>query len=297
MSVVVATREREELLARCLAAIAAQHYEGTIEVVLVYDGAEPVLEHAVESGDRLVTVTRNQRKPGLAGARNTGIGMAGGSMVAFCDDDDMWRPDKLRLQVDRLEDGRPGACVSGISVHYGDTTVDRVPAVDAITAEMLTASRLTGAHPSSYLMTREMLDRVGWVDESIPGGYGEDYDWLLRLTAVAPVEVVREPLVDVLWHKGSYFSSRWDSMVASVDYLLEKYPHLRDDPRGLARLQGQRAFALAAQGRRREAAGEAWRAFRSHSREPRAYVAALVAAGVVKAPWVMHQANQRGRGI
>ena len=54
-------------------------------------------------GDRVLVIS-NDRKPGLAGARNCGILATKPSYVAFCDDDDRWLPGKLRAQVD----GRPG---------------------------------------------------------------------------------------------------------------------------------------------------------------------------------------------
>ena len=297
VSVVIATRDREELLAAAVAAIVDQRYAGTIEVLIVYDQADPVLGHEREAEQRAVRVISNTRRPGLAGARNSGIAEARGELVAFCDDDDVWRPDKLELQVARLVETGAGACVTGIAVHYQGRTLERVPEPTRITPDLLRASRLTGAHPSSYLMTRAACDAIGPVDEELPGGYGEDFDWLLRLAAQGPVEVVRRPLVDVLWHQGSFFSSRWSSMVDSVDYLVAKYPDIAQDRAGLARLRGQQAFELAAQKKRRDSLRRAWLTCRLNAREPRAYVAAVVALGLVSAPRVMHEANRRGRGI
>lgn len=297
VSVVIATRDREQLLEKCLDAVLGQRYAGRIEVVVVYDRSEPVRGHALTRDDREVRVIVNQRTPGLAGARNTGMQATSGSLIAFCDDDDLWRPEKLERQVSAMTAAGASASVTGIAVHYEGRTVDRIPAVDAITADLLTSSRMTGAHPSSYVVSRETVDAVGWVDETLPGGYGEDYDWLLRIATMDPVLVVREPLVDVLWHRGSYFTSRWDAMVASVEYLLEKYPQLRQDAVGLARLQGQSAFALAAQHKRAAALRTSLQAFRSNPREPRVYLSVLVAAGLLEAPWVMHQLNRRGRGV
>jgi glycosyltransferase involved in cell wall biosynthesis len=297
VSVVIATREREELLHRAIDAALAQRYPGSIEVLVVYDQAERVTTDQRRSPSRAVRVLENSHRPGLAGARNTGIAEARGELVAFCDDDDAWRPDKLALQVSRLRSSGARASVTGIAVHYQGRTLERVPEPSRITPEMLHSSRLTGAHPSSYVMTRDLCASVGPVDEDLPGGYGEDFDWLLRLAAEGPVDVVRQPLVDVLWHRGSFFSNRWSSMVDSVDYLVEKHPQLTADRPGLARLRGQQAFALAAQRKRTEALRRCRSALQLNPREPRAYVAALVAVGVVSAPRVMHEANRRGRGI
>lgn len=297
VSVVVATRDREQLLARTLAGILHQDYPGDVEVVLVYDQTPPHTEHARDRGARRVRVVSNRRTIGLAGARNTGIAAVAGELVAFCDDDDVWRPEKLRRQVACMRASGMASCVTGIAVHYDNGSRIRVPSVGVITAQHLLASRMTGAHPSSYVMTAQAVSAVGEVDEALPGGYGEDWDWLLRLARYGPVAVVQEALVDVLWHRGSYFTSRWEAMADSIDYLIAKYPELRRDRTGLARLQGQRAFALAALGRRRESARAMMSALRARPTEPRVPLAALVAARVATPAWVMHQANSAGRGI
>jgi len=296
--VVIATRSREELLHGALAAVLDQAYSGDLEVLLVYDQAAPHAEHARSDPHRTVRVLGNERATGLAGARNTGILAADGALVAFCDDDDVWRPGKLERQVEALRRDDAIACVTGITVHYDGSTRDRVPGVDRLTVDELSRSRVTGAHPSSYLMDRQRgIDVVGLVDEDLPGAYGEDYDWLLRLAAVGTVTVVREPLVDVLWHRGSYFASRWDSIVEALEYLSRKHPSIAADRRGRARVLGQQAFAHAALGRRRLAARTGWAALRSNPTERRVYAAALVASGLVSAETIVHAANSRGRGI
>ncbi len=298
VSVVIATRSREELLRGALAAVLDQAYPGDIEVLLVYDQAEPHTEHERADPHRTVRVLTNVRTPGLAGARNTGITTATGPLVAFCDDDDVWRPGKLERQVAALQRDDAIACVTGITVHYDGATRDRVPDVDTLTVDGLSRSRVTGAHPSSYLMDRQrVVDTVGLVDEELPGAYGEDYDWLLRLAAVGTVTVVRAPLVDVLWHRGSYFASRWESILEALDYLTEKHPSIAADRRGRARVLGQQAFAQAALGHRRLAARAGWAALRSNPAEQRVYAAALVATGLVSADRIVHEANSRGKGI
>ncbi len=297
VTAVIATRDRRALLELALAAVAAQDYPGEVDVVLVYDQVDVDPVPPGPPGLRL-QACRNTRTPGLAGARNTGILAAQGELVAFCDDDDAWRPERLRRQVERLR-SEPSAVavVSGMSVTYEGASRVRIPAVDRIRHEV-TSSRMTGAHPSSYLLRRDvLLGDVGLVDEALPGGYGEDYDLLLRLVQVGDVLVVQEALVDVLWHRGSFFSQRWESMAEGLAYLTAKHPALREDARGASWLDGQRAFALASAGQSRAALHLAWRSWRQDPRQPRGPLAALVAAGLLRPSAVMHQLNRRGRGI
>ncbi len=64
---------------------------------------------------RQVKVAANTHSPGLAGARNTGLDAARGDIVATCDDDDVWHPDKLASQVERLRH-EPGLLVVGSGI-------------------------------------------------------------------------------------------------------------------------------------------------------------------------------------
>jgi glycosyltransferase involved in cell wall biosynthesis len=298
ISVVIATRDRPELLRRAVRAVVDQEYDGQIECVVVFDQV-PVDESLTTSSTRrTVRTVSNTRTPGLAGARNTGIDAATGDLVAFCDDDDEWLPGKIGQQVRRLAESGADVVVSGIEVRYAHRVVTRVPAAADLTLEVLARRRVMEAHPSTVLVRAAALrGRIGLVDEAIPGSYGEDYDWILRAAQAGPIAVVEQPLVRVLWGRQSFFARRWRTIIDALDYCLAKHPVLSADPRGLARLQGQKAFAYAALGEPRPALRCAGRAIRLNWRERRAYVAVVVALHLVSADRVLAMANARGRGI
>ena len=297
VDVVVATHHRPELLRAALASIMQQTYAGPITCLVVFDQAEP--DRSLERDDphRSVRVVTNDRTPGLAGARNTGILAGEGDLVAFCDDDDEWLPDKVACQVDALARTSADTVVTGITVRYSDREVSRVPTPASVRLEHLVRHRGMEAHPSTVLVRRSALtERIGLVDEDIPGSYGEDYDWILRAAEAGDLAVVEAPLVIVRWGQ-SLFSQRWQTIHDALGYLLDKHPAFRRDPQALARITGQQAFALAALGRRRDAVRAAVRTLRSSPRERRAYLALAVASGAVSAPRVLDLAHRRGRGI
>ena len=299
VSAVVPTRDRPELLRAALRAILDQDYPGEIEVIVVYDQSEPdpSLETATDP-TRRVRVIRNTRTPGLAGARNSGILAATGELVAFCDDDDEWLPGKLRAQVDALH-ATPGAefVCCGIRVSYDGRTTDRSLAMTSVPLAALLRDRLTELHPSTFLMRRAALERIGLVDEEIPGSYAEDYEFLLRAARSAPLVNVPTPYVVVRWHRRSYFSRRWETIATALTWLLDRYPEFRTQPRGEARVAGQIAFAHAAAGNRRDALRWARRTLTRNLREPRAYLALAVAGNVVRADTILQSLHKRGRGI
>ena len=298
VTIVVPTHGRPELVRRTLAGIEASDYEGPIDVVVVADREEPDPTLARNAAARPVRVVSNSRTDGLAGARNTGILAATGELVAFCDDDDVWRPGKLRRQVDLLADPAVGVVTTGIAVHARGKSHERVLDTDRVTTDDLTRSRVAEAHPSGFLVRRSLLlGPIGLVDEELPGSYGEDYEWLLRASRVTEVAVVRAPLVDVHWHEGSYFSERWRTIVAALDHLLEVSPELASDGPGRARIEAQQAFAHAALGERGDARRLALRALGRAPGQRRAWLALAVSSGVVPADRVVRLAAARGRGI
>lgn len=297
VSAVIATRDRPELLREALAAVLGQDYAGDVEVVLVFDRSEPDRSLEVTGGRRTVRVVGNERSPGLAGARNTGVEHARHGLVAFCDDDDLWHPAKLAHQVPALLASQAPLHTTGIAVAYEDSLTTRVLDTTAVPLSALLRDRHTELHPSTFLMHRDTLrERLGGVDEQVPGGFGEDYDLLLRAARLGPLGHVRLPLTTVRWGGGSYFFRRWDTMSAGLTWLLEHHPEFPSQPSGAARLRGQVAFAHAAAGRRREA----WRwevaAARADWHEPRVALAQLVALGL-PAGTVMERLHRRGRGL
>jgi glycosyltransferase involved in cell wall biosynthesis len=299
VSVVIATRDRPELLRRAIDAVLGQDFEGSIECVVVNDGGPPVELPAVPdraAGTRSVVTIENRRSPGLAGARNTGADAATGAFLAFCDDDDAWLPSKLSAQLHALQRSGNDVSVTGVRIGYEGSQTDRVPPAIVTLADLL-RSRAASVHPSTILVrTDAFRDRIGPIDEAIPGSYGEDYEWLLRAAAAGPIVGVPEPLVEVRWG-GSLFADRWQTMIDAIGYLIEKHPELVEDDANAARLFGRIAFANAALRRRRDALTWAWRSLRRRPLERRPYLALAVASGVVRASTIQRRANAVGRGV
>jgi glycosyltransferase involved in cell wall biosynthesis len=296
VDVVIATRNRPELVRQAVDAVWRQTYRGAIRCVVVFDQSPPDPDLCRRADDRLVEVVENTRRPGLAGARNTGILLGGNELVAFCDDDDVWLPDKLAKQVRRMRETGEPTSVGGIFVEYGDRSIPRIPTPGELDQEHLVRHRVMAAHPSTVVVMRDLLvGEIGLVDEDIPGSYGEDFDWILRASQAGGFAVVSEPLVRVRWGQ-SQFSQRWQTIVDAIDYGLAKHEAFHRDPRALGRLYGRRAFALAAM----HSPGT-WaavlRTVRVAPLERRAWIALLVALRLITAERVMDLAHRRGHGI
>jgi glycosyltransferase involved in cell wall biosynthesis len=297
VSVVIPTRDRPELLRRAVRAVLDQRYPGRIECVVAFDQCEVRLPDVDAPSDREMLGVENGRTPGLAGTRNSGAIVATGTYLAFCDDDDEWMPDKLRLQVSALmNEPEASAATCGILVVNGTREIPRLPPDRIVRLDDLTRSRRMDVHSSTLVMARErFLGDIGMIDEEIPGSYGEDLDWILRAAAAGPLVAVPQPLVRVHWQT-SFFSSRWETIVLAHEYQLKKHPELSRNPRNLSRMYGQIAFAHAALKRRRQARSWANRSIRLDWRQPRGYLAHLVTFGL-SPRLVVRALNSVGRGM
>lgn len=299
VTVVIATRDRPDFLRAAVAAVGAQSLEAVIETIVVFDQCSIVPEVASDDPRRPVRTLSNTRSPGLAGARNTGVLAARGAYVAFCDDDDLWLPEKLAIQLESLRQA-PGASMvtCGISIEYEGRRHDRALKRKVIHLADLVRDRHAELHPSTFLFrTGTLRDEIGLVNESVPGGFGEDYELLLRAARYAPISNVEVPLVVVRWHPSSFFFRRWQTMAAGLNWLLDHYGEFAEDGRGFARVKAQVAFAEAAMGNRRESLASSWSAWRRHPLEPRIPLALLVNAGLVRSGTVMQGLHRVGRGL
>lgn len=296
--VVVPTHDRPVEVREAIGTILGQDYGGRVKVLVVFDRAQPD-ESLVGTAERPISVMHNTRTPGLAGSRNTGILAADTDLVAFCDDDDYWEPDKLRRQVAALLAAPAAPLVTcSIQVEYEGRSTPRLAGVSRVTHAMLVRSRMSMLHSSTLLFRREpMLDQIGLVNEDIPGSQNEDWDLLLRASSVHPIVHVDAPLVHVRWGRASFFSRRWDTKIDSSIWMLEHHDDVRSDAKASARLMGQIAFAHACRGDRQAAWSWASRVARQDPRQWRWLLSTGVAVWPPAGERVLGLLHRFGRGV
>jgi glycosyltransferase involved in cell wall biosynthesis len=205
VSVVIPTINRPGLVLRAVNSVLAQTL-GNLELIVVIDGPdadtvrvlEPVTDHRV-----CVVVLPDRR--GYGGAVNAGVAQARGPWIALLDDDDVWMPRKLEMQLEAARQSAHRhplvACRFIARTDHGDMVWPlREPDPGEPFCEYLWCQRgVRGGDgavlPSGLLTTRALMLEVPW-RPGLPRL--NDFDWYLRISQVSGFGLVfpdtRDPL-------------------------------------------------------------------------------------------------------
>lgn len=172
VSVVIPVFNGERFLAEAVRSVEAQSVS-EVEILAVDDGStDGTAEVAAGFGGRIRLV--RQANLGPAAARNRGIRLARADVVAFLDADDLFSPDKLSLQLDRLRRNPGVDVVIGQLRHF---SVDSEPEWDGLKPPDPSDDHLFMQFGCS-LIRRSVFDTVGLLSESMR--FCEDWDWFMR---------------------------------------------------------------------------------------------------------------------
>ncbi len=224
VSVIVPSHNRARLLREALASVCGQEGAGqrfAMEVIVVDDGSTDATPDVVHqfAGIKYIRLETNR---GLPSARNVGIKASAGKYVAFIDDDDLWLPYKLALQVPVLE-AHPdvGVLYGQVIVRFGDA-VYVWPKARTAQSGWVFHALLKGSFiaPSSILVRREAYEKAGYFDESLRSNV--DYDMSLRLAFHFPFKFVPGPVgIYRLSKQGAFLTAVAEERIA-LERVVEK---------------------------------------------------------------------------
>lgn len=126
VSVIIPTYNRFKYLLNAIESIKAQTYKN-IEIIVVNDCSEQKEYYNHTWNDILIIHLEESSKkkigrPAPGYVRNMGMQKATGKYIAFCDDDDVWLPNKLELQIKAMKD--TGCKMSSTEGYYGTGIYD-----------------------------------------------------------------------------------------------------------------------------------------------------------------------------
>lgn len=200
ISVVIPTHNRAEALGRALDSVYSQKGVGEIfriEAIVVDDASgDKTKEVAARyTGLRYIRLPKNV---GASAARNLGIKASSGEYIAFLDDDDLWLPHRLLVQVPVMENKKQLGVVYGQGYISGDGFSDMIwpdarwGVSGRVFEFFLTQDTEDVFNIDTVLIRRQAFDKTGYFDESLKTM--EHHDLMLRLAFHFPFEFIPGPV-------------------------------------------------------------------------------------------------------
>ncbi len=216
-SIIIPTYNRAAMLREAIESVFAQDYlknkeqSARFELFVVDDGSTDDTREIVGSfGDSLSYIYSEHR--GVSAARNLGLRQARGEHIAFLDSDDLWKEDKLSIQMNYMKTFpkavmcyteetwiRNGRFVNPRKKHrkFSGWVFDKVLPLCLLSL-------------SSALFRRSVFEEIGVFDEDLPAC--EDYDLAIRLAHKYPWHLISRPLIFKRGGHADQLSQRFHSI-------------------------------------------------------------------------------------
>ena len=209
ISVVIPTLNRINTLQRALDSVINQTYKPA-EIIVVDNGSsDGTLKFLREQYPKITTLTEN--KVGVSSARNKGIKKSVNQWIALLDSDDAWHPRKLEVQTSMLD----SALKEYSLIHTDEVWFRNNKHINQMKKHKKQGGyiferclSLCCISPSSVLFKKNILDKVGLFDESLP--VCEDYDLWLKICSSEEVLFAQDKLTYKYGgHKDQLSKSYW----------------------------------------------------------------------------------------
>lgn len=180
ISVIIPCHNVENYIGDAIASVLAQTYPH-FELILVEnnssDATWEIIASAAQSSDKIRAF--QQTKKGAPAARNLGLQMSKGSWIQFLDADDLMMPDKLKRQVNMIENDTPIIVGTPKYLKLDGSTFITKPWRDPF---MGLFEGLRQGNTCCNLFNKKYLDRVnGWEEGR---AFQQDYDLIYRIMKI-----------------------------------------------------------------------------------------------------------------
>jgi len=203
VSVIVTTYNRAHMVTETIDSILNQTFKD-FELIVVDNESTDETEEVIQSfTDERVRYFKHQNNGVVAVNRNYGVRKAEGQYVAFCDDDDLWIPEKLERQLQEFEkDSQIGlVCTNAINFdrrgEHGKRLRTALKDSDLTFESLVWKNSIIG---SSVLVKRQVIDDVGLMDESPEIFTAEDRELWIRVAKRYEIKYISLPLVKYRTH-------------------------------------------------------------------------------------------------
>jgi len=220
VSVIIPSYNRAHILKKAVISVLDQSFSD-IEVIIVDDGSTDNTREVVASilDERLHYYY--QENAGACVARNYGICVAKGEYIAFHDSDDLWKVDKLEIQMRALQLHNADIVFCKLLKHFADGTCQCVPQ-NYKEGFLNPIESLFGIGTQTLVAKREVFEKYRF-DSEMPRF--QEFELLYRATKEYSIYCVDQGLVDYFVGADS-ISSNPEKLYRACRLLQDKHPEL-----------------------------------------------------------------------
>lgn len=169
------------------------HLPTNWELIVVDDGSSddgPICCDEIAKFYPQINVVRQTKNFGVAASRNYGAELAKYKYLAFIDQDDLWMPNKLKIQLDLLSQTESEIYILGHQEFFIEPGFESPKWFKSDWAEKPQKGFVLG---SMLIRTATFLD-IGKLDETLMLG-GDDVDWFARARHRGCIEIMLSEIV------------------------------------------------------------------------------------------------------
>ncbi|MDR3718221.1 MAG: glycosyltransferase [Bryobacteraceae bacterium] len=194
ISVIIPYYNREQFIDEAIQSVLAQTLQ-PLEIIIVNDGSRESSRRYLDRYAGVCTIIDMSVNAGSAAARNEGIRRARGHWIAFQDDDDIWLPEKLAIEMRYMEEHPACDAVQSAVWAFFANKPDQMWGFDR-PSPLTLADALTCEYSvmqQTMLISTESVRAVGGYDPRFRRV--QDYEFFIRYAAAGHrLESIREPL-------------------------------------------------------------------------------------------------------
>ena len=204
VSVIIPNHNYGRFLSETINSVIGQTFKRLEIIVIDNESTDNSREVLASFGSRIKV--KYQGNYGQANARNVGLSLSKGNVIAFLDADDCWQPNKLRNQLELINDSTQLIYSGAFAFDSNNGSITRE--IRALYRGDCRNIPLT--HPgvtfvpcgeSSAIITRKIVEQVGLFDESLSSASGWDY--FRRCSMLTRLDFTEEPQVMYREHRGN----------------------------------------------------------------------------------------------
>ena len=198
VSIILPTYNRAQLVKESIDSVLQQTYPD-FELLIIDDGSEDNTDEIIAAiGDERIHYFKKPHTGHTGVLKNFAIGIAKGDLIAFIDSDDLWKKEKLEMQVKLLnENSSVDFSISDVTTFRDDTVlIDHSYKLQHTVEcknifDLLCKGQMLIYNPT-LVIRKECFEKIGLFNEAMFSG---DYHFNMRLAYYYDAAVIYETLV------------------------------------------------------------------------------------------------------